>query len=151
MTHRADDEELVSLSTSSARGSIGEFWLYFVAGGIFSIVPVAVAFITRSSLAARQGSIAGCGANCMVVLLVLAALVWARVQLTVPTVHLVLMMAAGIFGPVLLSIGSAGYFRVARRRSQMDFLIGVISSLVSFGVLLGATVVLLFRGLLTSM
>jgi hypothetical protein len=152
MRRRTEDrEELVAAPAEAARGTTHEFWVFFGAGAFFSVLSVILVLFTRRSFAAKRGSLAGCGMNALLVVLFIASSVWARTDILIPTVQLFVMIIAGTAAPVFLSTGAAGYLTLTGRHSSLDFVIGAASSIVSFGVFVGAAVVLLLRGLTTAM
>jgi hypothetical protein len=155
-----DREGLVPVS----KGTNQEFWAYTAAGALLSLLPLLTTLLLllrrkgASSYAARRGAMLGAGINSALVLLLTASSVWARTDIVVPIVQLCVMLACGVLTPVLLSSGVGGYLTVTGVKQQrhggwwsgLDFAVGVVSSLVSFGVMMGASVLLLIRGLVTS-
>ena len=133
------------------RGSLREFWTYFAVGAVLNILPFAAVVIARKSLAAKRGALTGCGINAMTIVVLLGASIWARTDYFIPTAQLAVLVVEGIVGPISISVGVSGFAKISGRRSSADFALGIISALLSFGVMIGAVVVLLIRGLWTSM
>ena len=132
------------------RGTLREYWLFFAAGIVLNIIPFLGALALRKSFAAKRGSLAGCGLSSMTIVVLIGAAVWARADFSIPLVQLALLVFFAILGPIAVSVGSEGFARLKGRRWSIDFALGVVSALLSFGVLIGACVVMLIRGLWTS-